>query len=143
MMNTVAMTAPAAPMTARTIAYWVTTALAAVAFAVPGVMNIAHAPHIVAMMAQLGYPPYFPTILGTWKVLAAVAILAPRLPRVKEWAYAGMIFDLTSAAVSQASSGHAVHLIVIPLVIAGVVATSWAFRPPERRLESPQRNGET
>jgi uncharacterized membrane protein YphA (DoxX/SURF4 family) len=131
-----------APTTARTIGYWVTTALAAVAFAVPGVLNLAHAPHIAEDMRHLGYPPYLLTILGAWKIFGAATILAPRLPRVKEWAYAGMIFDLTGAAASRASSGDALPMVVIPLVIAAAVAASWALRPPERRLESPRRNGE-
>jgi uncharacterized membrane protein YphA (DoxX/SURF4 family) len=118
----------------RRAAYWVATALAAVAFAVPGALNLARAPHIAHDMAQLGYPPYFMTILGTWKVLGAAAILLPRSPRLKEWAYAGMLFDLTGAAASRAAVGDPVSLVLVPLAIAGVVALSWALRPEDRRL---------
>ncbi len=46
-------------------------------------------------MAHLGYPAYFCVILGVWKVLGASAVLARRFPRLKEWAYAGTVFDLT------------------------------------------------
>jgi hypothetical protein len=114
--------------------YWVATALGALAFAVPGVLNLVRAPHIAHDMAELGYPPYFMTILGTWKVLGAMAILLPRSPRLKEWAYAGMIFDLTGAAASRAAMGHGAAMILVPLLIAAVVGLSWALRPASRRL---------
>lgn len=116
--------------------YWIATLLAAVAFVVPGVLNLVHAPHIVQDMAHLGYPSYFPTILGAWKVLGALAILLPGRPRLKEWAYAGMVFDLTGAAVSRAVIGDGTLMIVVPLAIAVVVGMSWALRPPARRLGS-------
>jgi hypothetical protein len=114
--------------------YWIATGLAAIAFIVPGVLNLVQAPHIVRDMAHLGYPPYFPTILGTWKVLGALAIVLPGHPRLKEWAYAGMVFDLTGASLSRAIVGDGTVMIVVPLVIAVVVGTSWALRPAERRL---------
>jgi hypothetical protein len=56
---------------------------------------------------HLGYPLYFVTILGFWKVLGAMALLAPRFPRLKEWAYAGTFFEMTGAAASHAMSGNA------------------------------------
>jgi hypothetical protein len=116
----------------RTWLYWVVTALVALAFVVPGVLNLARAPHIAHDMATLGYPPYFMTILGAWKLLGAVAIVLPRSPRLKEWAYAGMIFDLTGAAASRAAMGHGAAMILVPLVIAVGVGLSWALRPPSR-----------
>jgi uncharacterized membrane protein YphA (DoxX/SURF4 family) len=78
----------------RDVIYWIATLFAAVAFVVPGVLNLVQAPHMVGDMAHLGYPPYFPTILGTWKILGALAIVLPQRPRLKEWAYACMVFDL-------------------------------------------------
>ena len=89
----------------------------------------------------LGYPAHFVAILGVWKVLGACAILVPRLPRLKEWAYAGMIFDLTGGAIAHASVGDGdawmgnVGHIVTPLVIASFVAASWALRPKDRKGE--------
>ena len=59
-------------------------------------------------MRQLGYPDYFAVILGVWKVLGGVAVLIPRCPRLKEWAYAGMFFDLSGASASHFSSGDPV-----------------------------------
>jgi hypothetical protein len=85
-------------------------------------------------IAELGYPAYFVTILGTWKVLGGLAILAPRLLRLKEWAYAGIAFDLTGAAFSHAAMGHPAVKVIAPLVLLGIAAASWALRPPSRVL---------
>ena len=85
----------------RKIIYWVATAITAPVFMIPGIGNLIHNPHIAQDMAHLGYPVYFMTILGIWKILGAVTIVAPNLKRLKEWAYAGMIYDLTGAAYSR------------------------------------------
>jgi DoxX-like family len=83
---------------------------------------------------HLGYPLYFATLLGVWKLLGAIVITAPGLPRVKEWAYAGFCFDLTAAAMSHAAVGDATGDIVAPLVFLALVVASWALRPESRRL---------
>jgi uncharacterized membrane protein YphA (DoxX/SURF4 family) len=116
--------------------YWIATALAGLAFVMPGLGNLARAPSIAHDMAHLGYPSYFLTILGTWKILGAIVVLSPRLPRLKEWAYAGMIFDLTGAATSRAVMGDGAAMVFVPLLVAGVVLTSWRLRPPGRTLDS-------
>lgn len=121
-------------MKTRLISYWVTTVLAAVAFLVPGIANLTHSAHIVQDMTHLGYPLYFLTILGTWKVLGALVIVIPGYPRLKEWAYAGMLFDLTGAAVSRTIAGDGIAMALVPLLIAGVVIASWALRPRGRVL---------
>jgi hypothetical protein len=88
------------------------------------------------VVAVLGYPTYFFAILGFWKVLGAVAILVPRFPRLKEWAYAGIFFDLTGAAASCAAVGgygaYAFHVIA-PLILTGFTVASWALRPESRK----------
>src|SRR5215471_13749187 len=84
-------------LTPRRIAYAVTTVIAAMAFAGSGIANLLHVTHVAADMGHLGYPAYFMTILGTWKVLGAIVVSVPGLARAKEWAYAGMIFDVTGA----------------------------------------------
>ncbi len=117
------------------LGYWITTGAAAVLFIGTGIANLARAPHIVSDMAHLGYPSYFPSILGAFKLLGAATILAPRLPRLKEWAYAGMLIDLTCAALSRAVTGDGLVATLVPLCIAGVVLASWAQRPASRRLE--------
>jgi uncharacterized membrane protein YphA (DoxX/SURF4 family) len=121
-------------MKTKTIAYFATTSLVALDFLAGGVANLARPPMVLEGMAHLGYPAYFASILGFWKVLGAVAILAPRFPRLKEWAYAGIMFDLTSAAVSHGVSGDGVGHVSAPLVIAALTIASWALRPESRRL---------
>lgn len=116
----------------RMITYWATTGLVAVTFFITGIGNLIPITHIAEDMAHLGYPPYFHIILGTWKILGAVTIVFPRTPRIKEWAYAGVMFDLTGAAVSRFASGDGVITIIVPIGIAILVATSWALRPEER-----------
>ena len=123
---------------AKNFAYWTTTGLVTFFIGGGGVAQMAQYlgnPH--GVVPVLGYPMYFFAILGFWKVLGAVAILTPRFPRLKEWAYAGIFFDLTGAAASCAAVGgygaYAFH-IVAPLVIAGLTVASWALRPPSRTI---------
>ena len=125
-------------MKAKSIAYWTTTILVALPIGSGGVGQLAqfHAnPHGVVPI--LGYPMYFFGILGFWKVLGAIAILVPRFPRLKEWAYAGIFFDLTGAVASVAAVGvygaYAFHILA-PLILAGVTAASWALRPQSRTI---------
>src|SRR5260221_7420912 len=120
----------------RAIGYWAATGLVAATFLAGGAAELAWPPAAVAGMRALGYPAYFLTILGVWKVLSAPALLAPRLPRLKEWAYAGIFFDLTGAAASHAFSGDSPGKIATPLVLLLVAAASWALRPPSRTWKS-------
>ena len=113
-------------------AYWIFTVLAALLFAVPGAALLLRVPHFTADMAQLGYPVYFLTILGVWKLLGVIAILSPRLPRLKEWAYAGMIFDLSSAVISRTVMGGDVFKILPPILVGVTVIVSWRLRPAGR-----------
>ena len=127
-------------MKTKSILYWVTTILVAVSIGSGGVAQVAHLQQNVdGFVHVLGYPLYFVTVLGVWKVLGAIAILVPRLPRLKEWAYAGIFFDLTGAAASWAAiggSGEAFHIIA-PLIIAGFAVASWALRPQSRTIGVP------
>jgi uncharacterized membrane protein YphA (DoxX/SURF4 family) len=123
---------------AKNIAYWTTTALIAFFIGSGGVAQIAQFkgnPHGVVPL--LGYPMYFFAILGFWKVLGAIAILVPRFPRLKEWAYAGIFFDLTGAAASCAAvagyGAYAFHVLA-PLILAGLTVASWALRPQSRTI---------
>jgi uncharacterized membrane protein YphA (DoxX/SURF4 family) len=123
----------------RAIGYWAATAIVSLDFLVGGLASLARPPEVVAGMEHLGYPSYFALILGAWKVLGAVALLAPRFPRLKEWAYAGIVFDLTGAAFSHAASGDGAGHVLAPLVFAAVTAASWALRPSSRTLVVPPR----
>jgi uncharacterized membrane protein YphA (DoxX/SURF4 family) len=92
-------------------------------------------PQVRGLIERLGYPQYFLVILGIWKLLGAVALAIPRFPRLKEWAYAGVIFDLTGAVTSQLASGLIdAGTLAYPIVMTGVAVASWALRPLSRRL---------
>jgi hypothetical protein len=88
----------------------------------------------LTIIKHLGYPAYFMTILGVWYVLAGVALLAPRFPRVKEWAYAGLIFNYKGAAASRLAAGDSFAALVAPITFIIIVAASWTTRPPDPRL---------
>jgi len=120
----------------KTIGYWVCTGLVAFFMLSGGVADLLHPAGVVEGMVKLGYPPYFMTILGAWKVLGGATILAPRFPLVKEWAYAGIIFDLTGASASHIATGDNIGHIVAPLVIAAITSASWWLRPEGRRLKT-------
>ena len=115
-------------MKGKNIAYWTTTVL--VAFSMSGgAAQLARVPGVVdGFVRVLGYPPYFVTILGFWKVCGAIAIVVPRFLRLKEWAYAGIFFDLTGAAASSAAVGGRAFHILAPLIVAvlagGIVGAS-------------------
>jgi uncharacterized membrane protein len=113
----------------RLIAYWIATGIVAAEFAVGGVMDLLRLPPFFAIVKHLGYPDYFPTILGLWKVLGVTAVLAPRFPILKEWAYAGMFFTMSGAAASHVAVGDPIVTLVAPIIFTGLVVASWALRP--------------
>jgi hypothetical protein len=101
-----------------------------------GFGNLTRAPQVVEALAALGYPAYFPVILGSWKVLAAAALAAPGLPRLKEWAYAGVFSALSGAVASHLLAGDPPAKAVAPVVIVAVVLASWWLRPDNRKLSA-------
>ncbi|MEQ8471757.1 MAG: DoxX family protein [Marinoscillum sp.] len=118
----------------KKIIYWIVTAITAIAFLIPGVGNLLHLAHFSQDMLQLGYPVYFSTILGIWKILGAIAIILPGLKRLKEWAYAGMLFDLTGASFSRISVQDDLIMVITPLIICLAAFSSWYLRPANRKL---------
>jgi hypothetical protein len=122
-------------MNRKNVAYWVCTAVTAFVFLSGGVVYVLRVPEAVQGVMNLGFPLHFIVFLGIWKFLGGLVVLLPGLPLVKEWAYAGMIFDLTGAAVASAATGIEVRHVWVPLLIACVVVASWALRPESRRLK--------
>lgn len=118
----------------RLILYWFTSAAAALLFAVPGSALLLKAVHFATEMVRLGYPDYFLFPFGLFKVAGAITILLPGLPRLKEWAYAGMVFDVAFASYSRAATNDPLPQIVFPLCIGTLVVASWALRPASRKL---------
>jgi hypothetical protein len=127
-------------MKTKSICYWVATALIGLETLAGGLMDLTYGrimivsgPSVVDAVTTLGYPVYILTILGIWKVLAAIVLFVPGFRRLKEWAYAGIVFELSAAAASQAVRGHAVDIIA-PLILLGLTFVSWALRPASRTL---------
>ncbi|WNR44979.1 DoxX family protein [Paenibacillus roseipurpureus] len=118
----------------KLIAYWVTTILGPASFVIGGFFFITHGEQQIATLDALGYPEYVLTILGFWKLMAVIAILIPRFPRLKEWAYAGFFFELTGAAASHLLNGDSFAVAAQALVFLALVMASWALRPRSRKL---------
>jgi hypothetical protein len=120
---------------ARRIAYWGATALVGWELLFGGAWDILMIPYVYDMViVDLGYPEYFLVILGVWKLLGGVAVLAPGFPRLKEWAYAGAFFNYTGAVASHFAVGDGVLVWWGPAGFAAILMVSWALRPPSRRL---------
>jgi len=120
--------------TLKTTIYWISTGLLGLDFVVGGAFQVARSPQAVQGFAHLGYPAYFLSLLGVWKILGGIALLVPGTPRLKEWAYAGIFFDVTAAVVSVIAVGDGVLPALVPLAFVILTLASWALRPPSRAL---------
>lgn len=121
---------------ARSTGYWITTSLASLNLLIAGTAYLAGVQVVRDAFAELGYPAYVMTLLGGCKVLGGIALLAPGLPRLKEWAYAGIAFNLVGAAVSHAAVGHPTAKVLAPLVVLALAVASCVLRPANRRIEA-------
>jgi hypothetical protein len=135
---TSATVSPAARSRRLTTAYWVTTSILGAEGIGGGLVGLIRYPAYADLLRHLGYPTYLMTILGVWYMLAGFAVLAPRLPRVKEWAYAGLVINYTGAAASHVVAGDGAGALMAPAIFTGFVVASWALRPPSRRLPGPR-----
>lgn len=120
----------------RATVYWLATAAVVAESAVGGEWDIARMPYVANLVTGLGYPSYFLVLLGTWKVLAAVALAVPRRALLKEWAYAGCFFTYTGAIVSHLTTGYALSELGILVPMVALTVASWALRPASRRIPS-------
>jgi hypothetical protein len=115
------------------IIYWIATGWLALGMTATGIVQLIHQKEEVDMMTRLGYLPYFLTLLGTWKILGVIAILVPKFPIVKEWAYAGFFFAMSGAVVSHLAMGDPAKELFGPLLLLLLTITSWYFRPESRK----------
>jgi len=122
---------------AKKVTYWVATvwlSLGMVSTAIVQLTQQKEGPGAVNAMMKLGYPMYFLTIIAVWKLLGVMAILAPRFPLLKEWAYAGFFFAMSGAIVSHiAVADPAAELFPAGLLLV-LTVLSWFTRPADRRL---------
>lgn len=125
------------------IIYWVATLWLALGMVSTGAVQLLkqkEGPGGVDSMIQLQYPVYVLTILGIWKFLGAIAVLAPRFPLLKEWAYAGFFFVTTGAIFSHIAVGDPVAEIFPALLLLVLTVISWYFRPVDRKIVSAGRS---
>ena len=118
----------------KNAAYWICTGLVVFFIGSGGAAYALQVPDVVQGVVALGFPVYFVVLLGVFKVLGALAIVVPGFALLKEWAYAGIVFELLGAASATVATGGAWWHAAAPLSIAALVVASWALRPASRRL---------
>jgi len=124
-------------MTKRSkIIYWVATLWLALGMLSTGVVQLIKMKEEVTMMEHLGYPLYFLTILGVWKILGVAAVLVPKFPLLKEWAYAGFFFAMSGAVFSHLAAGDGAMDFFGPVLLLVLTFVSWYFRPADRKIIS-------
>ena len=118
---------------AKKIIYWVATLWLALGMTSTGIVQLMKMKDDVDRMAHLGYPVYLLTMLGIWKLLGVVAVLVPKYPLIKEWAYAGFFFTMSGAAISHIIMGDPFSEIAPSLLLLTLTVVSWCFRPESRK----------
>ena len=124
------------------IIYWISTLWLALGMTSTGIVQLLKVEEEVDRMTHLGYPAYLLTILGVAKILGVVAVLIPKFPLLKEWAYAGFFFNMLGAIFSHLAAGSPLSDIFPPLLLLALTAISWHFRPADRKtilLKSPDQ----
>jgi hypothetical protein len=115
------------------IIYWISTLWLSLGMVATGIVQITKSQQEVNNIIHLGYPVYFLTMLGIWKILGVVAILVPKFAVLKEWAYAGFFFAMSGALVSRFASGDSFSQIAPALLLLILTVVSWYFRPANRK----------
>lgn len=118
------------------IIYWVATIWLSLGMTSSGIVQIIKVPEEVQMMTHLGYPLYFLTIIGIWKILGVITVLVPRFPLVKEWAYAGFFFTMSGAIFSHIAGGDGAKEFFGPVLLLVLTIISWYIRPADRKINS-------
>jgi len=116
----------------RAIAFWIPTLLLCVGLGLGGLGGLSGNPEQVETIKALGYPAYLPAFLGVLKLLGVAALLAPGAARLKEWAYAGIVFDLSGAAYSHLHVGHSLGETSPALIMLALALVSYGLRPRSR-----------
>lgn len=123
------------------IIYWISTIWLCLGMAATGIQQLmkvqspgAVSPPGVEGIVHLGYPVYFLTILGVWKLLGVIAMLVPKFPLLKEWTYAGFFFIMSGAIVSHLAVGDPVRELFPATLLLVLIVVSWFTRPADRKL---------
>ena len=116
------------------IIYWIATVWLSLGMASTGIFQLIQQNEIVESMTRLGFPNYFLIIIGVWKILGVIAILIPKFPLLKEWAYAGFFFLMTGAIFTHFAVGDNLIEFFGPSLLLLLTIMSWYFRPDNRKL---------
>lgn len=116
------------------IIYWIATIWLALGMLSTGIVQLLKTDEEVDMITRLGYPVYILTIIGVWKILGVFAVLIPKFPLLKEWAYAGFFIAMSGAVVSHLMIGDVAKEIFGPALLLVLTVISWYFRPDDRKL---------
>ena len=119
------------------IIYWIATIWLALGMLSTGIVQLFKAKGGqggVDMITHLGYPVYLLTLLAAWKIFGVVAILIPKFPLLKEWAYAGIFFVMSGAIFSHIATGDPISAIFPSLLLLILTVASWYFRPADRKI---------
>lgn len=116
------------------IIYWISTIWLSLGMLSTGTVQLLKMDDEVDNITRLGYPVYFLTLLGIWKILGVVVVLIPKFPLLKEWAYAGFFFAMSGATFSRIASGNSINEIAPALLLIILTVISWYFRPVDRKL---------
>lgn len=117
------------------IIYWIATIWLALGMVSTGIVQLIKLKEEVDKTSlHLGYPTYFLTIIGIWKLLGTVAILLPKTGLLKEWAYAGFFFVMTGAVFSHFAVGDDAIEYFGPILLLILTFLSWYFRPSNRKV---------
>ena len=116
------------------IIYWIATVWLALGMTASGITQLLRVDEVVAATStRLGYPVYVLTILGVWKILGVVVLFLPKLPVVKEWAYAGFFFVASGAIISHLAVNDPFSELFGPTLLIVLIIVSWYFRPVDRK----------
>lgn len=126
----------AGSMKSTKIIYWVATIWLALGMFSTGIVQFIKMKEEVAVITGLGYPVYFLTLLGLWKILGVVVVLIPKFPLLKEWTYAGFFFAMSGAIFSHLAIGNSTKELFGPALLLVLTAVSWYFRPADRKMVS-------
>jgi VIT1/CCC1 family predicted Fe2+/Mn2+ transporter len=118
----------------RSIWYWIITILLSFCIFMGGLAQAMQLQGVIQGFKPLGYPTYFISLIGIWKMLGVIAILVPKFPLLKEWAYAGIFFLLTGAVISHIASNDIHPQIIAPVLLTVLAVLSWYLRPAGRKL---------
>lgn len=114
--------------------YWIATIFLSLGMLAGGIQQMLQVGGYNEIVTGLGYPLYLLSIIGVWKILGVAAILMPRLPLLKEWAYAGFLFVLSGAFISHLAVGQPFVEALPALILMVMTTLSWYFRPAGRKL---------